>query len=90
MALDSAFLAEHTILRAVGLSIALFATAFYYTFARASLPANLPQYTTETWPIIGCMQFFTERWSNFTFHAGHKVVVALSGEESRKIFFDNR
>jgi cytochrome P450 len=48
------------------------------------------------------MQFFTRRWTyfqqqmtisrtgNFSFHVGDKQVVALSGENTRKIFFDNK
>lgn len=84
------------------LSFALLAFAYFYVFARPSLPKNAPPLSTESWPLIGAMQFFSQRWAfverqmqhshsgNFSFYAGDKPIIALSGNESRRIFFDSR
>lgn len=84
------------------LSIALLYSFYVYAFARPALPKNAPPLTTESWPIIGSMQFFTQRWSfferqiahsrsgNFSFYAGDKPVIGLSGDEARKKFFDSK
>ncbi|EME43026.1 hypothetical protein DOTSEDRAFT_72428 [Dothistroma septosporum NZE10] len=73
-----------------------------YLFQKPPFPKNAPQYYSETWPLLGAMHFFTQRWDyyrrgvassktgNFTFHAGPYPVVALSGEGSRKVFFEHK
>lgn len=73
-----------------------------YLFSKPAFPKNAPQYYNEKWPLLGAMHFFTNRWDfyrrgvassktgNFSFHAGNYPVVALSGEEPRKIFFENK
>lgn len=90
-----------TIAIAVG-SIAILCSLFFYLFARPTLPKNAPAFTTETWPIVGSLQFFTQRWDfvqraaahsntgNFSFYAGQYPIIGLSGQESRKIFFESR
>ena len=102
MALDTLLSNANTPLSLTVLAIALVATAYFYAFARPTFAKNTPPYTSETWPIIGSMQFFTQRWSffqrqmahsssgNFSFHVGDKQVVALSGDESRRVFFDSK
>ena len=82
------------------LSTAVLVSAFLYLFKRPSLPNDAPQLVSESWPLIGSMQFFTQRWDffqrqmahsptgNFSFYAGDKIVVGLSGEESRRVFFE--
>ena len=89
-------------LSAAFLTIAVSIWAFLYAFQRPSLPKNAPPLTTEAWPIIGSMQFFTKRWDffqrqmqhsptgNFSFYAGDKPVIGMSGDESRRIFFEHR
>lgn len=89
-------------LSAVVLTIAVSVWGFFYAFQRPSLPKNAPPLTTEAWPIIGSMQFFTKRWDffqrsmqhsptgNFSFYAGDKPVIGMSGDESRRIFFEHR
>ena len=84
------------------LSIAILATAFLYAFKRPSLPKNAPPLVTEAWPIIGSMQFFTQRWDffqrqmahsptgNFSFFAGDKPVIGMSGDDSRRLFFESK
>lgn len=89
-------------LGAAVLSVAIFVWGFFYAFQRPSLPKNAPPLTTEAWPIIGSMQFFTKRWDffqrqiqhsptgNFSFYAGDKPVIGMSGDESRRIFFEHK
>jgi hypothetical protein len=84
------------------LSTAVLVSAFLYLFKRPSLPNDAPQLVSESWPLIGSMQFFTQRWDffqrqmahsptgNFSFYAGDKIVVGLSGEESRRVFFEHK
>lgn len=102
MAFEALLGLSNPVLSIALLCTAILATAFFYLFKRPSLPNNAPPLATESWPIIGSMQFFTERWDffqrqmahsptgNFSFYAGDKIVVALSGEESRRIFFEHK
>lgn len=83
-------------------SIAILAAAFRYAFKRPTLPNNAPPLATEAWPIIGSMQFFTERWDflqrqrahsptgNFSFYAGDKAAVSISNDESMRVFFEHK
>jgi hypothetical protein len=84
------------------LSTAILVSGFLYLFKRPSLPSNAPPLVSEAWPIIGSMQFFTQRWDffqrqmahspngNFSFYAGDKIVVGMSGDESRRVFFEHK
>jgi len=86
---------------AVG-TVAVLGSLFVYLFSKPPFPENAPALTSEAWPVLGSLQFFTERWSfferarahshtgNFSFYAGQWPVVAISGEESRKVFFEHR
>ncbi|KAM0723681.1 hypothetical protein Q7P37_000669 [Cladosporium fusiforme] len=90
---------------ALGIALASFTVltaAFLYAFSRPALPKNVPPFTTEAWPIIGSMQFFTQRWDffqrqmahtptgNFSFYAGDKPVIAISNEEGKVPFYENK
>jgi hypothetical protein len=102
MAFEALLGLSNPLLSIAVLSIAILTTAFIYTFQRPSLPKNAPPLVSEAWPIIGSMQFFTERWDffqrqiahsptgNFSFYAGDKPVIGLSGDESRRIFFESK
>lgn len=89
----------------LGIAFALFtvlAASFFYAFSRPALPKNVPPFTTEAWPIIGSMQFFTQRWDffqrqmahsstgNFSFYAGDKPVIAISGDEAKRVFYEHK
>jgi len=75
---------------------------FTYLFGRPSLPSKTPALVSDSWPILGSMNFFTKRWDfvqaskiasktgNFTFFAGNMPVVGLSGDQERKLFFEHR
>ncbi|KAK5120820.1 hypothetical protein LTR85_005887 [Meristemomyces frigidus] len=83
-------------------TLAVLGTIFRYLFSKSTFPSNAPAPTTEAWPILGSMQFFTKRWDfmrsgaqhsktgNFMFHAGPHDIVAISGQESRKVFFESK
>lgn len=82
--------------------LAVLTTLIAYLFHKPPFPKNAPQYYHEKWPLLGAMQFFTQRWDfyrrgvassktgNFSFHVGPYSVVALSGEEPRKVFFEHK
>lgn len=102
MAFEALIGSSNPLLSVAFLSIAILATAFLYAFKRPSLPKNAPPMVTEAWPLIGSMQFFTNRWEffqrqmahspsgNFSFFAGDKAVIGMSGDESRRLFFDSK
>ena len=102
MAVEGLVGSGNTLLSVAFLSIAILATAFLYAFRRPSLPKNAPPLVSEAWPIIGSMQFFTQRWDffqrqmahsptgNFSFYAGDKPVIGMSGDESRRLFFESK
>lgn len=102
MAFEALVSSGNPLLSVAFLSVAILATAFLYAVRRPSLPKNAPPLTTEAWPIIGSMQFFTQRWEffqrqmahsptgNFSFYAGDKPVIGMSGDEPRRIFFDSK
>ncbi|KAH9826212.1 putative Cytochrome-P450 family protein, partial [Teratosphaeria destructans] len=81
---------------------AALATLYAYLFQRPRLPKNAPKLIAEQWPIVGSLAFFTERWDffqrqaahsstgNFSFYAGRYPIIALSGPEARKTFFDSK
>ena len=83
---------------------ALLSFALYYSlFSRAyKFPKHAPKLAKQSYPIVGSLKFFTARWDffqdeiarsetgNFSFFLGKHPVVGLSGEQSRKVFFDNR
>lgn len=66
------------------------------------LPANAPHVANDNYPVTGPWGFWTKRWDwyrrrcdqsktgNFSFHAGPNTIVALSGEDGRKLFFESR
>ena len=94
---------EHTTALSIAcVSLAVFGSVFYCLFRPQSFPKGAPKLASESWPIIGCMQFFTERWSfferqialsqtgNFSFHVGDKPVVGISGHGARKLFFESK
>lgn len=83
-------------------SLTVLTAAFFYAFSRPTLPKNVPPFTTEAWPIIGSMQFFTQRWEffqrqmahsptgNFSFFAGDKPVIGISSDEAKRVFFEHK
>jgi hypothetical protein len=74
----------------------------YYLSSRASFPIKAPKLVSHNYPIIGALGFFTERWTfckraseqsptgNFSFHLGKHRIIGLSGEEARRVFFENK
>ena len=75
-----------------------------YLYVRPALvrPKGSPPLLKEDWPIIGTFRFFSGRWdffqqarashggAPFSFFVGQNHVVALTGEEGRKAFFETR
>jgi hypothetical protein len=102
MAFEALIGSTNPLLSVAFLSIVIFASAFLYAFQRPSLPKNAPPLVNEAWPIIGSMQFFTHRWEffqrqvahsptgNFSFYAGDKPVIGVSGDEAQRIFFEHK
>jgi cytochrome P450 len=74
--------------------------AHYFVIRRH--PANIPHLVRDNFPITGPVGFWTERWSwykrqrdaapngNFSFNVGSHTMIALTGEEGRKLFYDSR
>lgn len=86
----------------IGISIlVVLSTLLYYVTSRPALPKDAPKLTSISWPVIGSRQFFTKRWEfyqaakassktgNFSFYAGEHTVVALSGQDARKMMFES-
>ena len=83
-------------------SLAVVTGLFLYLFRKPPFPKNAPGLTPEAWPIVGSLQFFTQRWDffqkslahsngrSFSFYAGQYPVVGLSGDEGRRIFFESK
>jgi hypothetical protein len=73
-----------------------------YLSSRFPFPPKAPILTSQNYPIVGALGFFTERWTfcqrasahsptgNYSFHLGKHPVIGVSGEEGRKVFFENR
>lgn len=73
-----------------------------YLSSRTAFPPKAPKVARHNYPIVGALGFFTERWTfcqraiadsptgNFSFHLGKHPIIGVSGEEARKVFFDNR
>jgi sterol 14-demethylase len=71
-------------------------------FSHPPLPANAPKLLKGGWPILGDVEFFSNRaeWckaaiaasktGNFTFHFGENQIVNLAGLQGRKTFFESR
>ncbi|KAH7039996.1 cytochrome P450 [Microdochium trichocladiopsis] len=72
-------------------------------FWRPSIPKNAPKWWKKgDWPVLGAIRFYSARadfmleamkhtpGGNFTFYIGKKQIVAVTGEEGRKTYFDNR
>lgn len=90
-----------TLLLLLSATLVLVFVVVHTTFIRR-LPANAPTATRDNYPITGPWGFWTERWDwyrrrrdqsetgNFSFHAGPNTIVALTGEEGRKLFFESR
>ncbi len=73
-----------------------------YFAPHATLPAKAPPLTTENYPILGAIRFFTARWDffhqasahsrsgNFSFYLGNHPVIGLSGDVARQVFFESK
>ncbi|KAF2677482.1 cytochrome P450 6A1 [Lentithecium fluviatile CBS 122367] len=61
-----------------------------------------PQFVRGNYPILGAVGFWTRRWDffkearsfsksgNFSFHAGSNLLVCVTGEKGRRVFYDSR
>ncbi|TRX92724.1 hypothetical protein FHL15_006398 [Xylaria flabelliformis] len=79
-------------------------TLLFQVFWRPALPKNAPKwYKKGDWPILGALEFYYGRRSdfmkealrdsktgNFSFYIGKKHLVGVSGDEGRKLFFDSK
>lgn len=80
------------------------ATIVYQVFWRPALPKNAPKwYKKGDWPIVGALEFYYGRRSdfmrealrdsktgNFSFYIGKKQLIGISGAEGRKLFFESK
>lgn len=83
-------------------SVLVLSSLLVYLFRRPAIPKNAPKLTSESWPIVGSMRFFSRRWEffrdavarsktgNFSFYVGSLPVVGVWGADNRKIFFEHR
>ena len=93
--------ASPTVILAVSV-LAIIGTAVAYLVRKPPLPKNAPPLTSISWPVIGSLQFFTERWDffrtsmnhsstgNFSFYAGQYPIIGLAGDGGRKVFFESK
>ncbi|KAI1740604.1 cytochrome P450 6A1 [Xylaria scruposa] len=77
---------------------------FFQLLWRPALPKNAPKwYKKGDWPILGALEFYYGRRSdfmkealrdtktgNFSFYIGKKQLIGVSGEEGRKLFFESK
>jgi sterol 14-demethylase len=73
-----------------------------FTTYRRRIPANAPPTVSDDFPLTGAIRYWTRRWDwfqqrrrhspsgNFSFHAGPNTLVALSGEQGRRVFFESK
>ena len=66
------------------------------------LPHKAPRSVKNNFPFTGALGFWTKRWEfytaaikhshtgNFSFHVGSNLLIGLSGEKSRRVFFETR
>ena len=102
MALGGLFENERFLLSIGFACLVALTSLFLYLFHKPPFPKNAPPLTPEYWPILGSLQFFTQRWDfyqrsmahthggNFSFYAGQWPVVAVAGDEARKVFFESK
>jgi hypothetical protein len=77
--------------------------AFYILFLpRYEVSSRAPKQTSHQFYRLGALSFFTSRWDfykqaisesvsgNFSFYLGKYFVVGLSGQDARRVFFENR
>jgi hypothetical protein len=77
--------------------------AFYTLFLpRHEVSSKAPKQTSHQFYRLGALSFFTSRWDfyqqavsesvsgNFSFYLGKYFVVGLSGNDVRRVFFENR
>ena len=87
----------------IGVFVLALTSLFSYLFSKPTFPRNAPPLDNEeSVPFLGSSRFFTQRWDfyqramarshngNFSFYAGKYPVVALSGGEERKVFFEHK
>ena len=81
------------------LSVVAFCTLF---LPRHKVSSRAPKQTSHQFYRLGALSFFTSRWNfykqaisesvsgNFSFYLGKYFVVGLSGQDARRVFFENR
>jgi hypothetical protein len=64
--------------------------------------SKAPKLVREGYPILGALRFFTARWDffrharsqtvsgNFSFFIGKYLIVGLTGDKGRQVFFESR
>lgn len=94
--------ASPTISLVVASSVVLTVYAIINTIFLRRKFSNAPPVVNDNLPLSGPFGFWTERWSwykrrrdqsatgNFTFNAGSNTIVALSGDQGRKLFFESK
>jgi hypothetical protein len=90
-----------TLILTAALVVLLTYGLFHIAFLQR-LPQSAPPLAVGNYPVLGAVRFWTHRWDffkdarrrsptgNFTFHAGSNLIVGLSGENSRRVFYEIR
>ena len=75
---------------------------FYRSIRQTPFLDGAPRPLGEDYPILGALRFFSDRYNmyfdgisssrtgNFSFYFGKHQIVAISGLEGRKVFFQNK
>jgi hypothetical protein len=93
----------HTVSRIITSALLIITCLFLLSFRRPSVPEKAPKLLPffDNWPIVGATRFFTSRFAffhdgmrssrtgNFSFWIGKNFIIGLSGDESRKVFFQS-
>jgi cytochrome P450 len=90
-------------LSVLAVSLALFlAFTCLHVFLDRQRSVNLPPTVRDNYPFTGPVGFWTERWTwykrqrdqapngTFSFNVGPNKIIALSGEQGRRMFFESR
>jgi hypothetical protein len=82
--------------------VAWFTYVVVHALFLRKLPQNAPPIAMGNYPVLGAVRFWTDRWGfikdarrrsptgNFSFYAGSNLIVGLSGQKGRRLFYETR
>ncbi len=92
---SAVFSSSAAIVLSIGVIVLLVSSQYRFS-------SKAPKPVSEGYPILGALRFFTARWDffrharaqassgNFSFRIGNHLVVGLTGDKGRQVFFENR